>query len=100
MTKVKVEETDAMALGMTVCIHNILYHSIMKLKQSLIMKRPLKQALTAYFGFLKVGAASSKDRVVVVSGAAGATGSNVTQIAKNVLGIETVIGIADSDEKC
>lgn len=35
-----------------------------------------------------------------MSGAAGAIGSVVTQIAKNILGIERVIGIAGSDEKC
>jgi len=59
-------------------------------------------ALTAYFGLLspRVVGATSSDKIVVVSGAAGATGSAATQIAKNVLGIELVIGIAGSKEKC
>ena len=55
--------------------------------------------LTAYYGFLKVGKATSDDQCVVVSGAAGATGSMVVQIAKQVLGIKKVIGIA-STQKC
>ncbi|EGX50936.1 hypothetical protein AOL_s00054g672 [Orbilia oligospora ATCC 24927] len=56
--------------------------------------------ITAYFGLLTVGAATSKDSTVVVSVAAGATGSVVCQIAKNVLGIKNVVGIAGSDAKC
>ncbi|KAF3179054.1 hypothetical protein TWF788_007138 [Orbilia oligospora] len=40
------------------------------------------------------------DSTVVVSVAAGATGSVVCQIAKNVLGIKNVVGIAGSDAKC
>ncbi|KAI0564458.1 Oxidoreductase [Gracilaria domingensis] len=54
--------------------------------------------MTAYFGLLKVGK-PKKGNVVVVSSAAGATGSIVAQIAKNVIGCE-VIGIAGSLEKC
>ncbi|MCJ1284084.1 hypothetical protein MMC26_003415 [Xylographa opegraphella] len=52
--------------------------------------------LTAYFGILDVGAVKAGD-FVVVSGAAGATGSVVGQIAK--LKGATVLGIAGSDDK-
>jgi NADPH-dependent curcumin reductase CurA len=55
--------------------------------------------LTAYYGIKEV-ARASKDDVVVVSGAAGATGSMVVQIAKNLIGCKTVIGIAGTDDKC
>ncbi|KJX99778.1 nadp-dependent leukotriene b4 12-hydroxydehydrogenase like protein [Zymoseptoria brevis] len=53
--------------------------------------------LTAYFGILDVGKIKAGD-FVVVSGAAGATGSVVCQIAK--LKGCTVLGIAGSDDKC
>ncbi|KAL8916125.1 MAG: hypothetical protein Q9208_008692 [Pyrenodesmia sp. 3 TL-2023] len=52
--------------------------------------------LTAYFGILDVGRVKAGD-FVVVSGAAGATGSVVGQIAK-IKGA-TVLGIAGSDDK-
>lgn len=52
--------------------------------------------LTAYFGILDVGKVQAGD-FVVVSGAAGATGSVVGQIAK--LKGATVLGIAGSDDK-
>ncbi|MCJ1394803.1 hypothetical protein MMC18_007683 [Xylographa bjoerkii] len=52
--------------------------------------------LTAYFGILDVGAVKPGD-FVVVSGAAGATGSVVGQIAK--LKGARVLGIAGSDDK-
>jgi len=52
--------------------------------------------LTAYFGLLDI-ATPKAGETIVVSGAAGAVGSLVGQIAKN-LGLRT-IGIAGSDEK-
>ena len=53
--------------------------------------------MTAYFGILEVGALKEDD-IVLVSGAAGAVGSIVGQIAK-IKGC-TVIGIAGGPEKC
>lgn len=54
-------------------------------------------SLTAYFGLLDVGRPKAGE-TVVVSGAAGATGSMAVQIA-HILGCR-VIGIAGGDEKC
>ena len=54
---------------------------------------------TAYYG-LKIIARAGKEDTVVVSGAAGATGSMVVQIAKKMLGCKKVVGIAGSDDKC
>jgi NADPH-dependent curcumin reductase len=54
--------------------------------------------LTAYFGLLDVGAFKEGD-VVVVSGAAGATGSVAGQIAR-ARGAAKVVGIAGGAEKC
>jgi NADPH-dependent curcumin reductase len=54
--------------------------------------------LTAYFGLTDVGEVREGD-VVVVSGAAGATGSVAGQIAR-IKGAARVVGIAGSPEKC
>jgi NADPH-dependent curcumin reductase CurA len=62
-------------------------------------------SLTALYGLETVRCGtdsklSSNDEIVVVSGAAGATGSMAVQIAKRMLGCKTVIGIAGTDAKC
>jgi NADPH-dependent curcumin reductase len=54
--------------------------------------------MTAYFELIDVGKVKEGD-VVVVSGAAGATGSTVGQIAK-IKGAAKVIGIAGGPKKC
>jgi len=54
--------------------------------------------ITAFFGLIDVGRFQEGD-VVVVSGAAGATGSVVGQIAK-ARGAQRVVGIAGGPEKC
>ncbi len=54
--------------------------------------------LTAYFGMLDIGKPKQND-VVVVSGAAGATGSVAGQIAR-IRGASKVIGIAGGETKC
>lgn len=54
--------------------------------------------LTAYFGLLDVGEPKEGD-VVLVSGAAGATGSVAAQIAR-IKGASKVVGIAGGPEKC
>lgn len=54
--------------------------------------------MTAYFGLLDVGRPQEGD-TVVVSGAAGATGSIVGQIAR-IKGAGKVVGIAGGPEKC
>jgi NADPH-dependent curcumin reductase CurA len=54
--------------------------------------------MTAYFGMTDVGRVKEGD-VVVVSGAAGATGSIAGQVAK-LKGAARVVGLAGSAEKC
>jgi NADPH-dependent curcumin reductase CurA len=54
--------------------------------------------MTAYFGLFDIGRPVPGD-TVVVSGAAGATGSVVGQLAR-IEGAGTVVGIAGSAEKC
>jgi NADPH-dependent curcumin reductase CurA len=54
--------------------------------------------MTAYFGLFDIGRPKPGD-TVVVSGAAGATGSVVGQLAR-IEGAGTVVGIAGSAEKC
>lgn len=56
-------------------------------------------ALTAYAGLIDVIEAK-KGESIVISSAAGATGSIAVQIAKNIIGCSKVIGIAGTDEKC
>jgi NADPH-dependent curcumin reductase CurA len=54
--------------------------------------------MTAYFGLIDVGQVAEGD-TVVVSGAAGATGSVVGQLAR-IKGAGKVVGIAGTAEKC
>ncbi len=54
--------------------------------------------MTAYFGLIDVGRVKEGD-TVVVSGAAGATGSTVGQIAR-IKGAAKVVGIAGGPKKC
>ncbi|HUO48784.1 MAG TPA: NADP-dependent oxidoreductase [Acidimicrobiales bacterium] len=54
--------------------------------------------MTAYFGMVDVGRVGDGD-TVVVSGAAGATGSVAGQVARNK-GAARVVGIAGTAEKC
>jgi hypothetical protein len=54
--------------------------------------------MTAYFGITDVGRIQEGD-VVVVSGAAGATGSTAGQIAR-IKGAKKVVGIAGGPQKC
>ncbi|KAJ6011083.1 hypothetical protein N7451_002495 [Penicillium sp. IBT 35674x] len=54
---------------------------------------------TAYYALTQIVKAKSTD-AIVVSGAAGAVGNMVVQIAKKMIGCRKVIGIAGTDEKC
>jgi NADPH-dependent curcumin reductase CurA len=53
---------------------------------------------TAYFGLTEAGQIKTGDNVLI-SAAAGGVGSAAGQIAR-ILGAETVVGIAGTDEKC
>jgi len=55
--------------------------------------------LIAYVGLVKVVEAKEGESIVV-SGAAGATGSMTIQIAKHIIGCKKVVGTAGTDEKC
>ncbi|KAF1961821.1 NAD(P)-binding protein [Byssothecium circinans] len=55
--------------------------------------------LTAYYGLVDIAEAKAGE-TVVVSGAAGATGNMVVQIAKHIVGAKRVIGIAGGEKKC
>ncbi|KAK3214257.1 hypothetical protein GRF29_28g2520260 [Pseudopithomyces chartarum] len=55
--------------------------------------------VTAWWGLMDV-AKTTKEDTVVVSGAAGCTGSMVVQLAKHVIGCKRVIGIAGGEKKC
>ncbi|OJJ50373.1 hypothetical protein ASPZODRAFT_149710 [Penicilliopsis zonata CBS 506.65] len=54
---------------------------------------------TAYYALTQIVKATARD-AIVVSGAAGAVGTMVVQIAKKMIGCRKVIGIAGTDEKC
>ncbi|BGP44632.1 quinone oxidoreductase [Rhodotorula kratochvilovae] len=55
--------------------------------------------LTAYCGLYEVGQIKP-EHTVVISGAAGATGSAAVQIAKHIVGCKKVIAIAGGSAKC
>ncbi|KAB5526500.1 hypothetical protein GE09DRAFT_1151615 [Coniochaeta sp. 2T2.1] len=55
--------------------------------------------LAAHIGLLHV-AQAKPEHTIVVSAAAGATGSIVVQVAVKLLGAKRVVGIAGSEEKC
>ena len=55
--------------------------------------------LTAWYGLVDTVGTNEKD-IVVISGAAGATGMMAVQIAKKILGCKKVIGMAGTDKKC
>ncbi len=55
--------------------------------------------MTAYYGLTDIVGAR-KGETILVSGAAGATGSMAVRIARNLLGSGKIMGTAGTDEKC
>ncbi|EEU39708.1 uncharacterized protein NECHADRAFT_70580 [Fusarium vanettenii 77-13-4] len=55
--------------------------------------------LTAYYALTQIVKATPSD-AIVASGAAGAVGTMVVQIAKKMIGCRKVIGLAGTDAKC
>ncbi len=82
--------------------HPTMFGSVTKLPEGATPEQALSifgiTGLTAYFGLLDVGKPKEGD-VVLVSGAAGATGSVAAQIAR-IKGASKVVGIAGGPEKC
>ncbi|GAA6031874.1 hypothetical protein JCM8097_003313 [Rhodosporidiobolus ruineniae] len=56
-------------------------------------------SMTAWVGLHKIGQIKP-EHSIVISGAAGATGSAAVQIAKKLVGCKRVVGIAGGKEKC
>ncbi|CAD1470135.1 unnamed protein product [Heterotrigona itama] len=79
-------------------IKPMLVPDIGDLSPSLLLGALGLTGISAYFGLLDI-CKPIQGEVLVVSGAGGAVGSHVGQIAKKIFGL-TVIGITDSDEKC
>ncbi|MEC7735260.1 MAG: NADP-dependent oxidoreductase [Pseudomonadota bacterium] len=78
------------------------FMSVQKIPEGIPPTSPLSiygiTGLTAYFGMLDIGKPQDND-TVLVSGAAGATGSVAGQIAR-INGATNIIGIAGGPEKC
>lgn len=55
--------------------------------------------MTAYYGLTDIVNAK-RGETILISGAAGATGSMAVRIAKHLIGAGKVIGLAGTDEKC
>lgn len=55
--------------------------------------------MTAYYGLIDV-VGMKKGETVLISGAAGATGSMAVRIARHLIKAGTIIGITGSDDKC
>ena len=84
------------------CVSDPKSGSLRKIPEGITMEQSLSvfgiTGLTAYFGMLDIGEPKEGD-VVLVSGAAGATGSVAGQIAK-LKGAAKVVGIAGGPGKC